>query len=208
MGPRHEPGTWQTQVVVWNVDDPSKAGDPRFWWSAEDVGRTLRVAPPELASRLAVAGTPKGQTLAQLRSEAGGDEFEMRIGGVPDEYWPAGEESPEPLLEPEQIVRFSLAHWRDADPERTRFIISHTWRPTPEEQEAMSAIPREGDDLRQAWVAAWTEGDEETAAALAEQMEEELGAISFSKLSVWDPERAVELAPGVLVQDERPAGVR
>jgi hypothetical protein len=205
MGTRQEPGTWQTHVVVWHEDDRSKAGDPRFWWSAEDVGRTLRVAPPELASRLAKAGTPKGVTLARLRRESGGDEFELRMGGVPDDYWPRDKP---PLVHPERIVRFSLAHWRDADPAKTRFIISHTWRPTPEEQEAMSREPREGDDLREAWVAAWAEGDEETAAALQEQMEEELGAVPFSKLSVWDPQRSVEIAPGVLVQDERPAGVR
>jgi hypothetical protein len=202
VGPRHEPGTWQTQIVVWDARDPSKDGDPRFWHTAEDVGRMLRVAPPDLAGRLAVAGTPKGATLAQLRRESGGDEFERRIGGVPDRYWPVGES--EPVWEPEQIVRFSLAHWREADPQKTRLIISHSWQPTPEQQEALSRIPREGNDLRQAWMAANAEGDRETAAALLEQMEEELGTVSFDRLSAWDPRRAVEIAPGVFAQDERP----
>ena len=207
MGTRHDAGTWQTQVVVWNVDDPAKAGDPRFWRSAEEVGRILRLAPPELASRLTKAGTPKGTTLAQLRREAGGDELERRMGGVPDDHWPK-DGAPEPIWGPEIVVRISLAPWRDADPERTRFIISQTWRPTPEQQKAMSQLPREGDELRRAWRAALAEGDEESADALREQMEEELGAVPFSKLSAWDPQRAVEVAPDVFVQDERPAGVR
>src|SRR5262245_42307865 len=129
MGARGEPGTWQTQVIVWDVRDSSKDGDPRFWHTAEEVGRALRVAPPELAGRLAVAGKPKGVPLSKLRSEFG-DEFEVRMGGVPDQYWPAREDDPPPLLEPEHLVRFSLAHWRDADPEKTRLIISHTYFPT------------------------------------------------------------------------------
>ena len=89
MGPRHEPGTWQTQIVVWNVDDPSKEGDPRFWWTAEDVGRNMRVAPPQLASRLARAGTPKGTRLATLREEFVEGIVELQIGGVPDDFEPA-----------------------------------------------------------------------------------------------------------------------
>ena len=129
------------------------------------------------------------------------------MGGVPDDHWPK-DGAPEPIWGPEIVVRISLAPWRDADPEKTRFIISQTWRPTPEQQKAMSQLPRGGDELRHAWRAALAEGDEESADALREQMEEELGSVPFSELSAWDPQRAVEVAPDVFVQDERPAGVR
>jgi hypothetical protein len=171
---------WRTQIVVWEVADPAKAGDSRFWWTAEEVGRLRRVVPPEHADRLAIAGTPKGRSLAAWRRET----------------------------PPEPPFRVSLDHWRDADPDKTYLIVSATRGPTPEEEQReglAERLPPEIEDLRQAWVAALQSGDDDEP-MLREQLDAELEAIGHFRrgtISAFDPRKAVEISPGVFVQDER-----
>ena len=176
---------WRTQIVVWQVDDRTKAGDSRYWWTAEEVGQLRRMSAPEHAHRLTMAGRPKGQSLAQLRRQLGGDEGVIFEG-----------------------IRFSLAPWKGADPQRTRLIISHTRDPTGEEVEKAwraAPLPPEVDDLRRDWIEAKETGDE-AEPMLREQLDEELEALGrfrLGKVSAFDGRNAVELMPGVFVQDER-----
>lgn len=205
------PGTWQTQIVVWEVDDPSKLEQPQFWWTAREVGQLMRTASPEDAGRLAVAGTPKGRSLADLRAEFGGDEVEVRVGRFP--AGSLGTPSPEhaALLEarPAYAARFSLRHWADADRRRTRLLISNSYTPTEGQREAYKALfpePPEIEELREAWFAALKAGDP-SAAELREQLDAELiprGHVCVPGLWIWNPNTAVEIGPTVFVRDERP----
>ena len=84
------PGEFRTYVTVWEVDDPTKAGDPRYWWLPDEVDRLRLLVPPEFADKVAVAGTPKGQTLVSVREEFGVDEEATFEPFAPD---PSVEES-------------------------------------------------------------------------------------------------------------------
>jgi hypothetical protein len=203
------PGTWETRIVVWNVADPAKAGDPHFWWSADEVGWLLRTSAPGDASRLVRAGMPKGKTLAELRKEAGGNELRRRIGGPPS----APPDNPNlevdldpSLWGPPHTVCIPLDPWRDADPQRTRFLISHTWNRPPGLPSPVRH-PEHVERLRQAWIEALKTGDE-SARSLREQLDEEMEAIGGFVLRpprTWTPSKAVEIAPRILVRDDRPA---
>ena len=208
---RQAPGTWQTHIVVWDVDDPSKAGDPAWFWSAEDVGALMRTAQPEDAGRLVMAGRPKGNSLASLRERHGGDEVELHAGLLPDER-PADMPAERWALlssRPGHTARFSLAPWRDADPRTTRFIISHCWQPKDDELAVNSGLgdqPPELVEARKQWLAAIRAGDP-SAGELRKQVDalmEEAGIHNFAGSGTWNEKRASELAPGVFVLDERP----
>src|SRR4051794_19099676 len=92
--PIQAPGTWRTWVVVWDVRDPTKEGDARYSWSADEVGRLLRVTPARFASTVRQAGTPKGRSLASYREEFAGGEAVFGLGGPGDEWWKGLEQRP------------------------------------------------------------------------------------------------------------------
>jgi len=196
IGYSPQPGESRTHLIVWEIDDPSKRDDPRYWWTAEHVERLRAVAgePPDLTGR------PKGQSLASLRQQAEGDEVELvhpldPSGGVDDV----------------RRVRIPLTQWRDADPDRTYVMITHARRPTHEEQETRKAEvmpwPDAVEALRREWLAAEASGHTERATGARARFDAELHRLGFRRprdLTPWDPSKAVELQPGVFVQDERP----
>jgi hypothetical protein len=117
-------------LVVWDIDDESKKGDPRYWWTEEAVsqlGRFSKAIPIK-------AGDPRGQSLASMRAEA-------KDGQV--EWGPFGDD-PEP-------VRTSLARWADADPDRTRVIFMHQRAPAVQEVQdsSRSSLPAPVEAVRQ-----------------------------------------------------------
>jgi hypothetical protein len=182
------PGESRTTIIVWEIDDPSKSDDPRYWWQADEIEH-LRKLSSDMPD---IAGRPRGESLGSLRRRAERDEVEL--GGV------------------HGSVRIPLGHWRDADPERTYLIIMHVRRPTADEQEAMKAEwlswDFEVEMLRQEWLAAEGAGEHGEAAEARRRFEAALTQRGFRKAcdsSPWDPERAHELLPGVFVQDERPS---
>jgi hypothetical protein len=197
IGYAPKPGESRTQIVVWEIDDPSKRDDPRYWWAAEEVER-LKGLSDELPD---LTGRPKGQSLASLRQQAEGDEVELvhpivRSGADHDV----------------RRVRIPLTQWRDADPERTYLIVTHLRPPTDEEQDKRKAEgmpwPDEVEALRQEWLAAEAAGQGERATDARARLDAELAGLGFLKprrISAWEPSRAVELRPGVFVQDERPS---
>jgi hypothetical protein len=179
-------GESHTTIIVWEIDDPSKSDDPRYWWQADEVERLRRLS----SDMPDITGRPRGESLGSLRRRAERDEVEL--GGVSGS------------------VRIPLGHWRDDDPERTYLIIMHVRRPTADEQEAMKAEwppwDFEVDKLQQAWLAAEGAGEHGTAAEARRRFEAALAQRGFRNArysSPWDPERAHELLPGVFVQDER-----
>lgn len=190
------PGESRTTIIVWEIDDPSKKGDPRYWWVAKDTERLRRLSQdcPDLTGR------PKGESLASLRSRAEGDVVEL--------VHPALSDSPAE----DRRVRVPLSQWRDADPERTYLFIAHQRRPTADEQDAIKARgmpwPDGVEALRQEWLAKEAAGDNEEAARARQRFDEALRPLGFRKardISAWNPARAAELRPGVFVQDERPS---
>jgi hypothetical protein len=203
MSDRPAPGEWRTQIVVWDVRDPSKEGDPRFWWTPGEVGRMRRVAPPEHAVRITNAGLPKGRSLAAMRREFGGDEGVIFDG-------PAHAAVQAELLgrpvPPAPVMRLSLAHWRDADAQQTYLIVHYMRTPLPEEQSSHKPMPPELDQLRRDWVAALQAGDESEPMLRAQYEEESeaAGWFKYSRFNAFDERKASELSPGVFVQDERP----
>jgi hypothetical protein len=187
------PGGRRTTIVVWNVDDPAKTGDIRYWWDEQEVSRLRELSPamPDLS------GKPRGRSLASLQREAKDGEVELGVPGLPDG---SAVES----------VRLSLSRWSDADPERTYLIITHGRRPTAEEQEVRRAEgfrwPEDVEALRQEWLAALAAESVDRAAELRQQLDtafKEHGFFKFGERSPWNPERATEIHPGVFVQDER-----
>jgi hypothetical protein len=188
------PGHSRTTVVVWQTDDPGKAGDGRYWWLPEDV-ELLRKRAPEMPD---FRGRPRGESLASLRRRSQDGEVDLTLPPLPGQ--------------PDQTpVRLPLDQWRDADPNRTYFIVSHQRRPTDEEQEEREAEgfpwPGHAEAYRQQWLSAEALGDEVRAAEARRRFDVVLAELGFRKardLSPWNPDRATELAPGVYVQDERP----
>ncbi len=181
------PGEDRTIVIIWDETDERVRDDPRYWWTEEEVAR-LRQLDPNIP---VTAGRPKGQTLASLREKAEGGRI----------VWgPFGERM--------SRVEVFLSLWEDADSERTRFIVAHQ-RGTPlEERDAPnSLLPPAVEEARQMLRAAIKVGNEEQIAKSREQLTtlfREHGGRKATDLSPWDPERAVEIQPGVFVQDERP----
>jgi hypothetical protein len=107
---------------------------------------------------------------------------------------------------PYETHHLSLSPWRHSDPEVTYLIVHHVRRSTPEEQAAWSKIkpslPPEVEQLRGEWLAAVKSGDAELRAQLDEELEM-LGHFRNSSFSAWSRPKAVEIGPGVFVQDER-----
>ncbi len=190
---RPAPGESRTTIIVWEIDDPAKEGDARYWWDEREVSRLRELAPdiPDLS------GKPRGQSLASLRRRADSDDVEI---GVPDLL--SGREA--------RSVRLSLDHWSGADPERTYLIIAHERSPTEEERESARAKgipwPPEVEAVRQEWLAALAAEDAERSAALRERLDAVFEEHGFwpGHRSPWNHERATEIQPGVFVQDERP----
>jgi hypothetical protein len=189
------PGERRTTIVVWEVDDPTKSGDPRYWWSEQEVAR-LREVWPDAAD---LTGRPKGYSLASLRKQAVDGAVEWAFG-----------RSDEPE---EDRVRLSLAPWHGADPERTYLIVAHRRAATVEER-ALSRVqpwPPAIEALRQEWLSALAAEDAERAGELKGRLDaafREQGFLKPRETSPWDPARAVEAQPGVFVQDERPQSRR
>ena len=196
IGYSPRPGESRTQIIVWEIDDPSKRDDPRYWWTAEQVERLKALSDewPDLTDR------PKGQSLASLRQQAEGDEVELvhpsALSGGADAV---------------RRVRIPLTQWHDADPERTYLIVTHHRRPAAEEQEKRKVEgmpwPDEVETLRQQWLTAEAAGETHRATDARTRFDAELARLGFRKpreMSAWEPSRAVELRPGVFVQDERP----
>lgn len=188
------PGQSRTTIVVWEIDDPTKRDDPRYWWNTDEVERlqTLSADLPDLA------GKPKGQSLASLQRRAAGDDVELIHPGRAADAETAS-------------VRIPLGQWRDADPERTYLIIAHDRAPTGEEQEAMKGKgppwPNPVEALRKEWLEAEASGHDARSKNARERFDAALAELGFRKardITPWDPERATELRPGVFVQDERP----
>lgn len=194
IGHSPTPGQSRTIIVVWQTDDPRKAGDGRYWWLPEDVARLRKSAQdvPDLT------GKPRGQSLASLRRRGKNGEVDLALPGLPGH----------PEATP---VRLPLLHWEGADPELTYFIVSHQRRPSEEEHEERKAEgfpwPGDAEANRQQWLAAEALGDSVRAANARQRFDAQLAALGFRKhrdVSPWDPTRAIELLPGVFVQDERP----
>jgi hypothetical protein len=188
------PGERRTTIVVWDIHDPSKKGDARYWWDETEVAR-LRELSPDMPD---LNGKPRGRSLAALRREAEDDEVELGWPELPDGS-------------PAHSVRISLSRWRDADPESTYLIVTHGRRPTDEEQEVLRAKgfpwPEAVETLRQEWLAAIAAQLTDRATELRQQLDaafKEQGFFKFGDRSPWDPERATELQPGGVVQDDRP----
>jgi hypothetical protein len=189
---RPAPGEHRTLIIVWSIDDPSKKGDPRYWWE-KDFLAGLRGGAPDAPD---LGGKPKGQSLASLQQRAEESEFVWAFpsGGAHEE----------------SRVRLSLEPWRDADPKRTYLIVSHQHAPIREQQAAGKAEPSpwpaEVETVRQDWLAALAADEPEKATALRHELDAELKKHGFRKpgeTSAWNPDRAIEIQPGVFLQDER-----
>lgn len=189
---RPAPGETRTWIVVWEIDDPVKVGDPRYWWDETQVasfrGQSSRV--PDLA------GKPKGQSVVSLRRSAHDESVELDLLVLPE-----GVET--------EVVRVPSNHFRGSDPERTYVIVSRERAATTEEREASAARglpwPPEVEAIRQAWLAALATDDPVLVAETRKQLDaafEEHGMIASPPLG--DAGRAVEVQPGVFLQDERP----
>ena len=194
MGYSPAPGERRTKIIVWDIDDPTKKGDPRYWWDEKQLSR-LREFSPDMPD---LSGKPKGQSLASLQRRADCGEVELGLPALPD-----GGQG--------ESVRVSLSRWSDADPERTYLIVSHERRPTGEEQEAIRAQgfpwPPEVEAIRQDWLAALAAEKPDRAAELRRRLDASLKDHGFSKpgeLSAWNADKATEIQPRVFVQDERP----
>jgi len=179
--------------VVWDIDDPAKAGDARYWWDEDEVSRLRELS----ADMPDLTGKPRGRSLASLQREAESGTVELGVPELPDGT-------------PAQSVRVSLSRWSDDDPERTYLIVTHGRKPTAEEQEALRAKgfpwPDEVEALRQEWLAALAAELPAKAAERRRQLDtafKEHGFFKFGERWPWDPERATEIQPGVFVQDER-----
>jgi hypothetical protein len=203
-------GEWQTHIVVWDTGDPAKAGDSRYWWLPDEVERLRQVTPPEFADSIPVAGRPKGRSLRQLRSEFGGDEGfvlgnETGIHDIPSPDAADQVVVPIPVAEGH---RLSLSHWSDADPDTTHLIVSHVRGISDEEREVRERtdrLPAHVDALRRQWVAALEAGsaDEPALRELYDRELRLLGHIPHRAFSAFAPRKAVQVSPGVYVQDDR-----
>ena len=192
------PGGSRTTIVVWDIDDPTKQGDARYWWDEAEITR-LRELSPNMPN---LSGKPRGRSLDSLQREAEDGEVEVGVPALPDGR-------------PAQSVRISLSRWSDADPERTYLIVTHGRRSTAEEQEVLRAKgfpwPEEVEALRQEWLSALAAELPDRAAELRQQLDAAFKEHGFFKLGdrwPWDPERATEIQPDVFVQDERPEASR
>jgi len=198
--PMLQPGEQATQIILWEIDDPSKRDDQRFWWPSEQ--------PLKLPDGRELSG-PKGTSVAALRKLFDGDEIELDVPppSSPVRRLPGG------LAEGGRKVKVSISGWLDSDPERTYVIISHSYRPTAEE--AADEKARRGDKspfspdteaVRQEWLAALEAGDEDRAAELKAQLDEKLSAQNWLK-PYAQPNEGVEIQPGVYLLDVRPSAV-
>jgi hypothetical protein len=192
------PGDRRTTIVVWNIDDPAKAGDARYWWDEVEVSR-LRELSPEMPDLI---GKPRGRSLGSLQREADSGEVEIGVPELPDGR-------------PAVSVRISLSPWSEADPQRTYLIVTHGRSPTAEEQKDLRAAglpwPDDVEALRQEWLAALAAELHDQAEELRQRFDAALKQHGFFKHGdrwPWDPERATEIQPGVFVQDERPEATR
>jgi hypothetical protein len=198
--PMLQPGEQTTRIILWEVDDPSKLGDPRFWWPTEQPftlsdGRELR--------------GPKGISLAKLRARSGSDEIELDV--LPPSI--RADRPADATSEGVRKVKISTADWGGSDPQRTYVIVSHRYRPTAEEaadekarRGEASPFPSDAEALRQKWLAALEAGDQERAAELNARFEERLGKQGWLK-PYAHPNQGVEIQPSVYLLDMRPQPV-
>jgi len=144
------PGESRTTVIVWETDDETKVGDPRYWWTEADAERVRRLA-LDLPDPV---GRPKGFSLASLRQQAENDQVEWIFGDT--------------------RMRFSLSLWEEADPDRTYLIVGHQHKPTAEEQMIIdqegSRFPPEVEEVRQKLRAAVEAHNDEQAQELRDQL--------------------------------------
>jgi hypothetical protein len=188
------PGEQRTVVILWNADDTTKAGDPRYWWTEEETAK-WRNHLPESSPDL--AGRPKGQLLASFLVSEGSDEVEL--------VRPASEGTEE------RTMRFSIPRGAGANPERTYLIVQHQRRPNDAEQQELKQKgfpwPETVETLRQEWLAALADKDDQRAGELRRELDAAFKEHGFRKptdTSPWNPDRAVQVQPGVWLQDERP----
>ena len=191
------PGETRTKIVVWDIHDPAKKDDPGYWWDERDAAQVRALAPdmPDLSGR------PRGNSLAGYIRRGDSEEIELPFPGLDD-----GVET--------ETLRVSLRHFGGSDPERTFLIVTQEQAPTEEESKEIKARglpwPDEVETLRQEWLAALAANEHERAAELSEQLDAAFEEHGFSKptrtplLTV----EAVEIQPGVFLQDERPGGSR
>ncbi|HEX4519937.1 MAG TPA: hypothetical protein VH063_10190 [Gaiellaceae bacterium] len=178
----------KTFVVAWDVNDPAKAGDPRYFWTEDDATRMRDTIAP------VTAGAPRGASLLRLERDYPVD----RQDGDPD--------APEERFgaRAHHGVRIAIEHFHAADPETTFLIVSHMTRPTSLTPTPLSP---EVERIREELVAATEAGEEDSAEGLRARLRAELTTSGFrprSELFAADENRATEVAPGVFVQDERP----
>jgi hypothetical protein len=198
--PMLQPGEQTTQIVLWELDDPTKHGDPSFWWPSEHRF--------ELPQGRELSG-PKGSSLADLRKQFGGDDVEL---AVPPPGIAAARRSGATAEEPRKL-KVSTAGWGGSEPDRTYVIISHHYRPTAEEaaeekarRGGASPFPPAAEAMRQRWLAALEAGDRAEAAELKAEFDEQLGQQGWRK-PYAQPCAGVEIQPGVYLLDARPQPV-
>src|SRR5262249_20861376 len=145
----------QTVLIVWEIDDPAKAGDARYWWSEEDAER-LRGFMPEAPD---LAGRPKGAPLGSLRAADGAVELSI----------------PDIDHDREDRILVSIDSLREADPARTYVIVTHRRRASAEQIEP--PWPPEVEAMRREWVGALADQDTGRAHGLKRALDAELEAL-------------------------------
>jgi len=170
------PSEPRTYMYLWDVRDPRRVGDPKYWLD----GLTL----------------PNGR---ELRGPSG-----IRL----DEFLADTDEHSVPLCRgahgpyPERVFRIPVDRFRDADREHTRVFISHFFPPARPEGVENGAPP--------SWV--WQpDGQHATMDMLVrmsaererERSDAERAQPGFA--SKMFPLKAIELAPGFFLVDERPS---
>ena len=191
---RPGPGETRTTIVVWHIDDPAKKADPRYWWDEVEAARVRETSPdtPDLTGR------PRGSSVTSLLRRSGGGEVGFDLLVLPD-----GRET--------ETIRVPLRHFNGSDPERTFVIVAQMRSPTEQEREEIRARglpwPPEVEALRKEWRGALAAEDNERAAELSVRLKAALAEHGFmpSSLPTLLDGPAVEIQPGVFLQDQRPA---
>ena len=108
-------------------------------------------------------------------------------------------------------MRFAIPARDEGNPERTYLIVNHQRGPSDAEQEEFKAKglpwPEAVETLRQDWLKALADSDDERAAELRRKLDAAFKDRGFRKstdLSPWNPDRSTEVQPEVWLQDERP----